>query len=92
MLVISHISSVQCHAFNTPRGFSAVSGAWLGSRFSALQRQEVHPTSVMLPGMITYRKTAAYIVPDLCARETVLPKHLLHVGLCSSVAPSPPSL
>lgn len=84
MLAISHISSIQCHISNTPRGFSAISGMWQGSRFLALQREEVHPTSAMLPGMIAYRKTAAYIVPDLCARETVFPKHLLHLGLCSS--------
>lgn len=65
MRIISHSSSIQCHISNTPRGFSAISGTWRGSRFSALQRQEVDPTSVMLPGTIACRKTAAYIH---CAR------------------------
>lgn len=92
MLVISHISSVQCHISNTPRAFSAISGRWLGARFLPLQRQEVHPASATLPGMTVYWKTAAYIVPDLCAGEAVLRDHLLYLGLCSSLAPSLPSL
>jgi len=63
MLIISHISNVLCHISSTRHGFSTISGMWLSSRFSALQRQEAHPTSVMLPGMIAFRKTAAYVVP-----------------------------
>lgn len=69
-----------------------ISGTWLGSRFLARQRQEVHRTSVTLPGVIAYMKSDMYIVPDLPAGETVHPEHLLCLGLCSSLTPSLPSL
>lgn len=70
---------------------SLVHGWVPGSRHCRGRRCVVRPTSVMLPGMTAYRQTAAYIVPGFCASETVLPEHLLHLGLCSSLAASLPS-